>query len=140
MPYRDESSPLLAACPRCEALSLAPLASRRVRVLACKACGGVFVARDVMERLVSGDATELEELAAEATRAPPHASATKMDVPCPGCGAIMKRVYVADAAVHVDVCPAHGAWFNRWEGQQVAEIAKSDEGAALLRELLFAKG
>jgi hypothetical protein len=93
----------------------------------------VFADRETLERFARGDTAALHALADEATRAPPRPQARSEDLECPWCQTPMLRVPVPSARCAIDVCPAHGAWFDRWEVQIVANVVRDDAAAAALR-------
>ena len=117
--YRDAGD--AAACPRCPSGALRPLAFGALEVRACEGCGGVFADRDAMDRVLSGDTSAFRELADEATRAPPRPVTASSTPACPKCQSSMTPVRVERARCIVDVCRAHGVWFDRWEAQGIAD-------------------
>lgn len=135
-PYRDAVGDPAGPCPRCTDVLLAPLAMGPTHVSACRSCGGVFVDRDTLERFAGGDTGDLRALADEATRAPPRPRTLPLQLECPRCQTPMRRVLVPRARCEIDVCPAHGAWFDRWEIQVIADAMRDEDGAAALRVAL----
>ena len=122
MPYRDPSE--IAVCPRCTDATLVLHARGGARVLACRTCGGVFAERETVLRMLEGQTAALIELADDATRAPPNPKLVPIDLECPRCGILMTKVQIRRAHVLVDVCAGHGIWFDRWEGQLVAQVVE----------------
>jgi Zn-finger nucleic acid-binding protein len=123
-PYREagHASPAVATgapkarpCPRCRA----PLGAGGRR--ACEGCGGAFVTEDALVALVAeADAERIADdpLAfAHAARDPARAlDASVRYLACPTCGEIMNRTtFGARSGIVVDVCAAHGTWFDRGE-------------------------
>jgi Zn-finger nucleic acid-binding protein len=133
--YRDVLGDPSGPCPRCKDVPLTVLARGATRASICRRCGGVFARHDTLERLAGGDTEELSWLAAEAARAPPQLRAPEGDIACPWCQTPMVPVAVPSARCTVDVCPAHGAWFDRWEAQLVARTLRDPDAARALRLL-----
>ena len=50
-----------------------------------------------------------------------HPVDTRGDIACPTCGAVAQRSLAGQARVEIDVCPAHGTWFDRNELERVAQ-------------------
>ena len=133
-PYRESGDG--AACPRCPAARLRPLASGVLRLQACEACGGVFADRDAMDRVLAGDTAAFRALADEATRVPPRPATAPAAVACPKCQSLMTPVRVEPARCVVDVCRAHGVWFDRWEAQTIADAMNDSSASETLRNAL----
>ena len=134
VPYREIGDGVV--CPRCPNGHLRPLTYGSLIVHACETCGGVFADRDVMERVLAGDVAAFRDLAAEATRAPPRPATSPRDLACPKCQSLMKPVRVERAGCIVDVCAAHGVWFDRWEAHLIADAMSDAEANATLRRAL----
>ena len=134
VPYRELGDG--AVCPRCPNGSLRPLAYGSLVVLACETCGGVFADRDVMSRVLAGDVAAFRDLSAEATRAPPRPATSPSDLACPKCQSLMKPIHVVRARCIVDVCRAHGIWFDRWEAHFIADAMSDAAANATLRDAL----
>lgn len=106
-----------APCPACAK----PLAADRVGDLetrVCPACGGLWLDRAVFEQLGASRERQGAVLGAlPAPAAPPVAALEPVQYrPCPACGARMNRVnYARRSGVVLDVCKAHGLWFDRDE-------------------------
>jgi Zn-finger nucleic acid-binding protein len=111
-----------APCPRCaHALSAASggspaLADGRYE---CTACGGIFVDRAALERILA------RESRPNPAGPPPHtaghgiaehAAEPVRYLRCPVCQAVMNRVHFArHSGVVVNVCKEHGTWFDAGE-------------------------
>ena len=113
-------------CPRCKA----PLKAPPGCTIACSACHGVFVARDdlasVIQALEAGHvAVELgDAYRASPVRGDVGASSVESGVrylPCPVCGKPMNRKrLIKHLDLTVDICLAHGVWFDAGELHRVA--------------------
>ena len=144
------AAPSARACPRCHAL----LWTRRIADVTiddCAGCGGSFVERGQLERIVNeASAARAETLRAcygadDGTVALPSPVGAAY-VKCPSCGGVMNRQrFLRDARVIVDDCREHGAWFDAHRlaralaiieqggpglGQRVAQAQKRELDAA----------
>jgi Zn-finger nucleic acid-binding protein len=135
-PYRIEGSEEGGTCPRCTDTTLRVLALGSSRVLACRACGGVFAEHAVLDALIAGDGYALRALADEATQAPPRPLTVPKVLACPKCRQDMASTHVRGASCAVDICPDHGVWFDRWEAQLVVEAVRDPLVARTLRREL----
>jgi Zn-finger nucleic acid-binding protein len=111
-----------APCPRCSLpLEVAPGSDSRLHE--CPRCGGMFVPREVLAELLC--ASEIG--GALHAGAPRHMRAPEREVrylPCPLCHATMNRVNFGKVSgVIVDVCKAHGTWFDAGELTQTVAFA-----------------
>lgn len=125
-------------CPACPgALSVSRLGE--VEVQGCAACGGLWLDREVFEQL--GAARERQGAVLGAL--PPAEGPTSPILgevryrPCPACGQRMNRTnYARRSGVVLDVCRAHGLWFDKDELRRVlAFIADGGLERARAREL-----
>lgn len=104
-------------CPRCDR-ALAPTRVADVVIDECAGCGGVFLDHIAIERVIA----DRQQVRAEALLgALPRASSPtpgpgRMYVKCPTCRAVMnRRQVVMGSGVVVDVCRAHGTFFDAGE-------------------------
>jgi Zn-finger nucleic acid-binding protein len=90
----------------------------------CVACGGQFVEHALLEDLLRE-----RELYGAAPRRPPRQNPLDNPVryvPCPCCGEIMNRKnFGRSSGVIVDVCRAHGVWFDRGELPRVLAFVEA---------------
>jgi Zn-finger nucleic acid-binding protein len=113
-------------CPRCDALLVGQLVGD-VLLDMCEACAGVFVDATALERILR----ERRQARAEAifgalTSATVDAGNPdgRVYVKCPVCHATMnRRMFARGARVIVDVCRAHGTWFDAGELPKVIDFA-----------------
>jgi Zn-finger nucleic acid-binding protein len=113
-------------CPRCSSV----LGSTGER-LECAACRGVFVEQQVIgslfETLRAGSVPIADGgspyRSAVRSSAPPVQDATRY-LPCPICQKLMNRTRLGSAKQRfvVDVCLAHGVWFDGGELASAAAI------------------
>jgi Zn-finger nucleic acid-binding protein len=117
-----------------------PLATAKVGELdlqECQACGGLWLERAVFEQL--GTSRERQGAILGALPAPvtPHPTALEAVQyrPCPACRQRMNRVnYAKRSGVILDVCKAHGVWFDRDELRHVLTFV-TEGGLDRAREL-----
>ncbi len=124
-----ELEPLLdpadGPCPRCDKpLSVLQGAPMDTGVLPlpiheCTACGGMFVPQAVLDAIVARE-TPGPSSPTHPRAVLPAPASHPVDivryVKCPCCGALMNRVnFGKRSGVIVDVCKAHGVWFDRGE-------------------------
>jgi Zn-finger nucleic acid-binding protein/ribosomal protein L40E len=110
-----------APCPACAK----PLASAQVgdvEVDECLACGGLWLDRTVFEQL--GASRERQGAILGALPAPDQPPVIKLETvqyrPCPACRQRMNRVnYAKRSGVVLDVCKAHGIWFDQDELRRI---------------------
>jgi Zn-finger nucleic acid-binding protein len=111
---------------------------------ACLACGGLWLDRAVFEQL--GASRERQGAVLGALPAPSAPPVTGLEPvqyrPCPVCGQRMNRVnYARRSGVVLDVCKAHGLWFDQDELRRLlAFIAGGGLDRARERELEELKG
>jgi len=126
-----------APCPACGK----PLGAGQVGGLEtqpCLACGGLWLDRAVFEQLGTSRERQGSALGAlPAPAIPPVVPGQVQYRPCPACGQRMNRVnYARQSGVVLDVCKAHGLWFDRDELRRVlAFIAGGGLDRAREREL-----
>jgi Zn-finger nucleic acid-binding protein len=106
---------------------------------ACLACGGLWLDRTVFEQLGASRERQGAVLGAlPAPAIPPVVMPGQVNYrPCPACGQRMNRVnYARQSGVVLDICRAHGLWFDRDELRRVlAFIAGGGLDRAREREL-----
>jgi Zn-finger nucleic acid-binding protein len=124
------------ACPRCAVRSeLAPRLVADTLLDECHRCGGVWVESKVFESLVKNrdqqarleaaatpEITLDERRARSSPKAPPARSAREY-IPCPDCRQLMNRKNFGNiSGVLVDVCKAHGFWFDFGELSRIVRF------------------
>jgi Zn-finger nucleic acid-binding protein len=112
-----------AACPGCGG-ELAGVAVGSTSLLECSACDGVWLDRDVFERLRA----DREAQAAVLHRPPRDASdggrpAPVRYRPCARCGTLMNRVnFGRISGAVIDVCQSHGTFLDAGELRQIIQF------------------
>lgn len=113
-------------CPRCQA-GMKTVTVGTIRLLECSACEGIWVGVDALTQIC----VEREKQAAVlGMPAPPEGTAELEKqiryIPCPVCHQLMNRVNFAHCShVIVDVCKAHGTWFDKDELRRVVEFIRA---------------
>ena len=115
-----------APCPRCRTPLEAPTGAQTDdgRVHECPRCGGIFVPRDVLVEVLTR--AELEGPFHEPVKRQVMALDEVRYVSCPLCHTSMNRLNFGKVSgVIVDVCKAHGTWFDGGELTRVIAFASS---------------
>ena len=135
-------------CPSCECCLDPALVSGEV-VERCERCGGEFCTYEALRAILA------RHLAPDGSRGARYRAPSPLSDPvryrkCPACSELMMRHNFRDSSgVVVDVCAAHGVWFDQGELATIVEfaatgaLAKADERAserALARKELDAWG
>jgi len=123
-PYRTGSPPTVAPdaqapsvevgdCPACRGV-LEQTALEGALVQTCRLCHGHLVAHDTMAQLAEGRRRRKGDAAPALHHGPPSVEDRVLE--CVSCGEPMKTGYFCHGCpVVVDVCVAHGTWFDRLE-------------------------
>jgi Zn-finger nucleic acid-binding protein len=123
------------ACPRCATVLFAA-ETHGVTLNGCGRCGGVWLDNDACQaavRAYDADVVALERRAASHATARPR---TGDAIACPLCKSPLQRTQAA--GVVLDVCAAHGTWFDKSELEVVMrtyQAAASGRAAARATEL-----
>lgn len=119
----DETRP----CPRCKG-QLASKELAHVIVRECEGCQGLWVDADSFQAVCEDRAKQaLLSGMAKGPEVKTSASAAQVTyLPCPDCGKMMNRVNFARVSgILMDVCKAHGTWFDRDELRQTVEFIRA---------------
>mgnify|MGYP002078480190 CR=1 FL=1 len=112
------------ACPRCR-VALFVGATPAGPMHGCGSCGGVWLDSSASQRLTQALCDQTIALADQLAQAAPgvgHSAGAS----CPLCSAQLRATRISRAQVEIDICPAHGAWFDRNELQTVARAFAVD--------------
>jgi Zn-finger nucleic acid-binding protein len=128
-------------CPRCPKTPLVARLIDEVMFDDCPSCGGTFIDANALERILSErrgqhELSILSDLAPPGRRVRADGSAVLPDpsanesaavyVKCPDCHHLMNRKkFASGVRVIVDICRAHGTWFDKDELAHVIEFAAS---------------
>jgi Zn-finger nucleic acid-binding protein len=101
----------------------------------CERCGGEYVARDALGRLLSRYAASPSSRETAYTRPSPFSDPVRYRK-CPACGEMMLRKNFRESSgVIVDVCAAHGVWFDRGELATILAFASTGALAKAERDI-----
>ncbi|MDW8361708.1 MAG: zf-TFIIB domain-containing protein [Myxococcales bacterium] len=123
-------------CPRCRESMIAVLADD-VLIDQCERCGGVWIDRPQLQRIV-----EHAERAAGAEAALGHLSPPRQPIdtsavvylPCPDCDKpMMRRNFARISGIVVDDCNGHGTWLDHGELARVVRFVR-DGGLVRARQ------
>ena len=116
------------ACPRCISTTLIARVVGETLLDECPTCHGVFLDMDALDRILR----EREQSRASALLglSPSQGAATEtalqtgpMYVKCPDCAHMMnRRNFARGAGIIIDVCSAHGTWFDAQELPRVVKF------------------
>jgi len=133
--YRQGPSPA-GSCPRCRETLIAVSAGAILPgVRTCHKCGGVFADNDASKRIVSTLDRLLLEVGFQAALGKRRVGDPRelaRSLTCPECLVGMRKVRIESAACEIDVCPAHGSWFDAGELQDVMRAYASSRKAGML--------
>ena len=136
-------------CPVC-GVELFAIANRTGLAAVCGACGGIWldnassrsVVTTFLEPEIKQTARNADEAMSQKRPAPP-AGGYRTPAPrspgeskprvCPQCGGALAQSHFADANIMLDVCGAHGTWFDAgelWTMSQHFEMKAFDDDAA----------
>src|ERR1019366_7625487 len=91
----------------------------------CGRCGGEYVAREALGRLLSAYAATARAGGPTYSRPSPFSDPVRYRK-CPACGEMMLRKNFRESSgVIVDVCAAHGVWFDRGELATILAFAST---------------
>ncbi len=114
-------------CPRCrvnlELVSVGPM-----KLKECPRCEGIWADASSLEQICADREKQAAVLGLPGPAPDPAENAIEpvRYVPCPVCGKLMNRVNFARCShVVVDVCKAHGTWFDRDELRRIVEFIRA---------------
>jgi Zn-finger nucleic acid-binding protein/RNA polymerase subunit RPABC4/transcription elongation factor Spt4 len=120
----EEHGPSGLGCPECRQ----PLSRTTVGDVAlsqCARCGGVWLHRELFERIAQ-DREERGEVLGTLPGGGPRGAVAAEAIhyrPCPECGRLMNRTnYGRISGVILDTCKEHGLWFDQDELRRVLEF------------------
>jgi Zn-finger nucleic acid-binding protein len=130
-------------CPRCR-LTMESVLVGKQNLRECPKCAGIWVDTGSLQKICA-DREEQAAVLGTASSLPVDNRTLEniRYVPCPVCSKLMNRVAFAHCSgVVVDVCKAHGTWFDKDELRRIVEfiraggldVARADEIAELERK------
>jgi Zn-finger nucleic acid-binding protein len=101
-------------CPRC-AVTMFAVEQFGTSIDACGRCGGVW-ANNLVSRMIATVGSGVVEGWSQAADARAQFAADcQGGLACPDCGIALARVTPPDTSIELDICAAHGTWFDRGE-------------------------
>lgn len=112
-------------CPRCQT-AMKTVAVGTASLLECSRCEGIWVGVDVLQQICAEREKQAAVLGMPASPEGPLGPEKQIRyVPCPECHQLMNRVNFAHCShVIVDVCKAHGTWFDKDELRRTVEFIR----------------
>jgi Zn-finger nucleic acid-binding protein len=115
-------------CPRCR-VKMSAVAIGGANLLECPRCEGIWADTSSFEQICADRERQAAVLGMAAELPGPEAGSVEEQiryVPCPHCNKLMNRVNFARcSSVIVDVCKAHGTWFDRDELRRIVEFIRA---------------
>jgi Zn-finger nucleic acid-binding protein len=116
-------------CPRCE-VNLNPLSVGGHPLNSCSRCGGLWVGKDVFQKICTHEEEQEAVLGFQPEPAQSSASPDRKPrrayIPCPECGKLMNhKNFSGCSGVVLDWCRGHGSWFDRSELQQIVMFIRN---------------
>jgi Zn-finger nucleic acid-binding protein len=113
-------------CPRCQ-IGMDTVAVGATQLRECPQCEGIWADADSLQKICAD--REQQAAVLGIPRSLP-VDANSLDnvryVPCPVCSTLMNRVAFAHCSgVVVDVCKAHGTWFDKDELRRIVEFIRA---------------
>src|SRR5688572_20102787 len=108
-------------------------------MLACRACGGVWLDNASTQKLVQAKLSEAavttarlvsENLETAANTPYRRRAQPSEERPCPMCRKPLVESVVPEIGAKVDVCAEHGTWFDRYELHAVHQVFAIKEADA----------
>ncbi|HEY5240764.1 MAG TPA: zf-TFIIB domain-containing protein [Polyangiaceae bacterium] len=107
------------ACPRC-AVGLFETRVGDFVLDGCGVCGGIWIDNECTRALILDAVPKVVALADRAEQHATERADVQPDVPCPVCRSTLRRVREPRSSVDLDICNAHGTWFDAHEIQRVS--------------------
>lgn len=112
-------------CPRCR-INMQAVMIGKTHLRECSKCEGIWADTASLQQIYE----DREEQAAVLGTAAPVAESNSLEmpiryIPCPICNTLMNRVNFAHCSnVIVNVCKAHGTWFDKDELRRIVEFIR----------------
>jgi Zn-finger nucleic acid-binding protein len=128
-PQALHALPVELPCPRCKG-GLRRRTLGKSDVIECGACAGLWLSQETVQQLVER-ADEQDQAGLDLGEASAHAPApgamrVEGYIPCVACGQLMqRRNFAGSSGVIVDLCGAHGVWFDHRELERLLEYVRA---------------
>jgi Zn-finger nucleic acid-binding protein len=117
-----------APCPRCQTL-LETVVLGQAKLRECPLCEGTWTDAETLRQICASQEQQAAVLGLASHLPANEGVAIEKQIrylPCPICRKLMNRVNFANCSgVIVDVCLAHGTWFDRDELRRIVEFIRS---------------
>ncbi len=113
-------------CPRCK-IDMASIQLGSETMRECEQCDGLWVEVAEFEKICASREEQAAVLgrASSAPNDPAPGETTIRYIPCPHCAQLMNRINFARCSgVIVDICKAHGIWFDRDELSRIIQFVR----------------
>lgn len=113
-------------CPRCDS-SLSILAVGRNSMHNCTQCGGLWVDKDIFQKICTQEEEQEAVLGCQIPESPSlqEQKPRRAYIPCPQCGKLMNhKNFASCSGIVLDWCHKHGSWFDRQELHRVVTFIR----------------
>ena len=122
----EVKSDTVELCPRCK-VNMQAVVIGKENLRECPKCEGIWADTASLQRICENSE---EQAAVLGTAAPLPVGDADLEavhyIPCPVCGGIMNRVNFAHCShVVVNVCKAHGTWFDKDQLRRIVEFIRA---------------
>ena len=114
-------------CPRCR-IPMESVLIGKTNLRECQNCQGIWATAASLQQICA-DREQQSAVLGTASPVPPNTGNIEKNIryiPCPVCTKLMNRVMFARCSgVIVDVCKAHGTWFDKDELRRIVEFIRA---------------
>lgn len=111
-------------CPRCR-IPLSDFTLGDVQLHDCEKCCGIWVDTPTFQQICADREDQATILGSPTPVAREAISSRRAYIPCPKCGDIMTPTqFSRHSGVIIDICRAHGVWFDRDELRRIIEFIR----------------
>ena len=118
-------------CPVCRT-PIPRVDAGRTSLHACRGCAGLWLDRATVDAVCANAERQADVLGMHVGAPPALDAADARERPCPECGVPMHPVHFQRVSgVMLDVCGAHGTWFDRDELRRMVEFVQAGGAQAV---------
>lgn len=114
-------------CPRCRK-ALATIRALETELHGCGSCGGIWIDNENAKRMLAAPEETFADLARKCYAAAKHPGPRYRRPECAVCGELLD--VARTTAASLDVCIAHGTWFDALELAHVIDAARAKRASA----------